>query len=149
MESHLVTKLVERTTVIDKENGKVLDEFEKKHSYLTKNKQKFYLVYASIWSIMEKQLSGPAMKVFAFFASRYNCGAPIGVNKNMREIVAKELEIKQGTVANTLTELTDKKLMYSTEKGVYKINPRHIFQGSTTERNNHLKFVLEVECPDC
>ena len=32
---------------------------------------------------------------------------------------------------------------------LYKVNPRHIFQGSSVSRNSELKTIIELYCKDC
>lgn len=67
----------------------------------------------------------------------------------LKEEIGNKIGLKPGTVGNALTGLTSKKLLYSTSKGLYKLNPRYAFKGNTKERNAMLKAILEMECPDC
>ena len=52
-------------------------------------------------------------------------------------------------VANGLTELKEAGLVYSQNKGMYQINPRYAFKGSTSNRDAALKAIIELGCKDC
>jgi len=89
------------------------------------------------------------VRVYCHLLEKYQVGTDIGISASIRNIIGKDTKLSPGTVANALGALTDKKLIYSTQRGVYKLNPRYAFQGSTAERNKMLKMILEIECPDC
>ncbi len=148
MKSFLKTNLIDRMTVIDGENGVILDERVKKYKYLAKNKEEFFIIYSSLIGIFKK-LTAPEIKVYCHFLEKYPIGTDIVMINKSRVKVGKELGISPGTVANALTKLTEKKLIYSTDRGFYKLNPRYAFQGSTADRDKLLRVVLEVECPEC
>lgn len=87
--------------------------------------------------------------LYAHLLQNYNIGAEICISKQLRVNIGKKLELNERTVLNTLGMLVEKKLIYTTSKSIYKINPRYAYKGSTHNRNRDLKVVLEVECPDC
>lgn len=144
----LKTGVVDRLRDVDTRTGEVLDEIVRKNKYLAKSKEEFYLVYASLLGIFKK-LSHPEVKVYCYLLENHIIGANIAITNKLRVIIGKETKLSSGTVSNALGFLTEKKLIYSPQRGIYKLNPRYAFQGSTTDRNRLLKFVLEVECPEC
>lgn len=148
MNSFLKTNLIDRMTVIDGENGTVLDERVKKYKYLAKSKEEFFIIYSSLIGVFKK-LTAPEIKVYCYFLEKYPIGTDIVMVNKLRIKMGKDLGISPGTVANALTKLSEKKLIYSTERGFYKLNPRYAFQGSTTDRDKLLRVILEVECPEC
>ena len=148
MRSFLKTGVIDRMSVVDGETGEVTQDRIKKYKYLAKNKEEFYIIYTSLIGVFKK-LSAPEAKLYCHLLERYPIGTDIIIVNKYRVKIGQELGISQGTVANALGTLTKKRLIYSTERGFYKLNPRYAFQGSTAERNKMLKMILEVECPDC
>lgn len=131
--------------VIDKE-GEILQEDVQVIKYLANNKEQFFLVYASLLGLFQ-EMTAPEVKVYSYILEHYLSDSVIALPKGMKQVIAEKLKLKLGTVNNAISKLNDKKLIYSTQRGLYKINPRYAFKGSTKERNQMLKFVLEVECP--
>lgn len=57
--------------------------------------------------------------------------------------------LNERTVLNTLPSLLDKGLLYKYSSGLYQLNPRYAFEGSTVDLNNALKAIIELGCKDC
>lgn len=144
----LKTSIIDRMTVIDGDSGEILEQREKKYKYLAKNKEEFFIIYTSLIGVFKK-LSNPGVKVYCYLLENYNIGTCIAISTQLRGLIGKDLKLGSGTVANTLTELMEKKLIYNVDWGIYKLNPRYAFQGSTADRDKLLRVVLEVECPEC
>ena len=147
--SFLKTSTTQEMLVVDGKTGQLLQHDVKKIKYLANTKEEFYFFYSSLISLMQTEMTGPEMKVFAYLLQRYLVGTDIALPKALKENMAEYLKIKLGTVNNVLSSLTDKKLIFSTQRAIYKINPRHAFKGSTKKRNDMLKLILELECPNC
>jgi|SRR6185436_4436312 len=146
--AYLKTGLTDRLHIVDGGTGEVLHESVKKYKYLAKSKEEFYIIYTSLIGVF-KQLSNPEVRVYCYLLENYQVGTNIAITNKLRALIGVDLKLNPGTVANALGFLTKKKLIYSKERGLYKLNPRYAFQGSTAERNKMLKMILEVECPDC
>ena len=147
--AHLKDGNTTNVTIIDKETGKVQEESVKTVKYLTAYKSEFYLVWAELISIIGKTLSKPAISVFAYLALNHKIGTTISITRQIRIEIGEEYGISHGTVSNALAELVENTIIYSTHRGIYKMNPRYFFKGSTSDRNTMLKTILELECPNC
>lgn len=149
MENSFLKAAVRQTTLaVDANSGEILDQDVKTFNYLANTKEHFFIIYAQLIGVFQ-QLTLPEVKVYCYLLQSYNVGTEIGIYRPIREIMGEKLNLNERTIANTLRMLVDKKLLYSTVKGIYKLNPRYAFQGSTKDRNAMLKVVLELECPDC
>lgn len=146
--STLKTSYVETQTTIDKETGEILDVSVNKISYLANTKEDFYLMYSSMVLIL-KASSDVKMKLFASLLERYSRGQEFSMNKGLKEIIAKETNCKARSLDTSFTELVRANVIVKIEVGLYKINPRHIFQGSSINRNNQLRAIIELGCKDC
>jgi len=135
-------------TTIEPETAEVLDVNQKNNYYLANSKEEFFLIYTSLIGIFQ-EMTMPEVKVYCYLLQNYNIGTDIALPKGMKEIIAKKQGLGLGTVNNALSKLSAKKLIYSIHTAIYKINPRYAFKGSTSNRNQSLKFILEVECKDC
>lgn len=146
--STLKTSYVETQTTIDKETGEILDVSVNKISYLANTKEDFYLMYSSMVLIL-KASSDVKMKLFASLLERYSRGQEFSMSRGLKEIIAKETDCKARSLDSAFTELVRANIIVKIETQLYKINPRHIFQGSSTNRNNQLRAIIELGCKDC
>ena len=148
MRVHIKTG-TEKTYYTVDENGTVIDEQTIKHKYLAATKERFFIGYVSLLSVMAKELTGPEIKVYAWMLNKYNSGTTIGMVKGIKQEMSADIGIKLGTIDNALSGLCAKSMIYSTGKAMYKMNPRYAYKGPTAERNKALKYMLELECPHC
>ena len=146
--STLKTSYVETQTTIDKETGEILDVTINKTSYLANTKEDFYLMYSSMVLIL-KGSSDVKMKLFASLLERYSRGQEFSMSKGLKEIIAKETDCKARSLDSAFTELVRANVIVKIEAKLYKINPRNIFQGSSKNRNNQLRAIIELGCKDC
>jgi hypothetical protein len=146
--STLKTSYVETQTTIDKETGEILDVTINKTSYLANTKEDFYLMYSSMVLIL-KGSSDVKMKLFASLLERYSRGQEFSMSKGLKEIIAKETDCKARSLDSAFTELVRANIIVKIETQLYKINPRHIFQGSSINRNNQLRAIIELGCKEC
>ena len=70
------------------------------------------------------------------------------IGKALRTEIASTVGLGERTVYNTLQVLKSKALIFEKD-GLYQINPRYAFKGSSLERSNRLKAIIELGCKDC
>ena len=146
-QSFLKNGYTEVQTVIT-EDGEILDVVINKTSYLANTKEEFYLMYSSMVLIL-KGSSDVKMKLFAALLERYSKGQEFSMSKSLKEIIAKETDCKARSLDTAFTELVRANIILKIDIQLYKINPRHVFQGSSSNRNNELKSIIELGCKDC
>ncbi|HLA59028.1 MAG TPA: replication/maintenance protein RepL [Puia sp.] len=147
--SFLKTGATQTTTIIDQKSGEVLHHGTQKLKYLANSKEEFFIFYSSLIGLIQGDMTGPEIKVYAYLLQRYLIGTEIALPKQLKQNMADFLHLKLGTVNNVLSTLTEKTLVFTNQRAIYKINPRYAFKGSTKERDRMLKGILEFECPDC
>lgn len=149
--SKLKTYFVERTTTISEE-GVILNNDVDKHTFITDSKEQFFIGYLSLLGVF-KNLNGSEIKVYAYFLEKYSSEAMICINDTLRKQISLETGVKQNTINNCLTKLSDVKenhpLLAKLGKGTYQINPRYAFKGSTKNRDKALKAIIEIGCENC
>lgn len=94
-------------------------------------------------------ISNPSISVYFYLLPIYISDKKFIIDGNMRKIIAKTLHRSVSAIANALTELKKENLLVSVDKGMYQINPRYAFKGSTSNRNAALKAIIEIGCRDC
>lgn len=145
--SFLKTELKELETIIDSDTGEVLSTNIKKHSYLANTKEQFFLCYSSVLGIfMEMEQS--EIRVFGYLL-RYADGTKFDLSKKMRIDIADCTNLNERTIYNIIPNIVKKKLIFKHESGLYQINPRYAFKGSSDTRNKELKMILELGYKDC
>lgn len=148
MKAKLRKSNLEKTVIIDQATGELLDVEIKQHSYMTADKEEFYLIYSSLIGLLG-QLSNPSVKVLSYILLNFKINTQFEIGATTRKLIAEKMKISTSAVANSLTELKDKQILYSNMKSIYQINPRYAFQGSTTNRQKALKAIIELGCKDC
>jgi hypothetical protein len=136
------------TEIVDSETGEVLSTNIKIHKYIASSKDEFMLLYVNVLPIFIG-LSNPAKTVYAYLLSNYNSNVTFEIASGTRSLISNTYGMSLSAVANALTELKEHSLIYSHTKGMYQINPRYAFKGSSNDRNSALKAIIELGCKDC
>ena len=133
---------------VDVETGELLDVTINRTTYLANTSEEFFLMYSSMVLIL-KGSTDVRMKLFASLLERYSKGQEFSMSKAFKEIMANECGCKPRSFDLAFTNLIKDHIIVKLGPSLYKINPRHVFQGSSSERNKSLKAVLELSCKDC
>jgi len=145
--SYLKTGFTTVETVVDSETGEILSENVQKHTYLANTKEDFLLLYSSVLGIFNR-MEQTEIRVFSFLL-QYADGTKFAISKPIRLEIAKVTDLNERTVYNTIKSLVDKNLVAKLPTGAYQVNPRYAFKGSTTNRNQELKAIIELGCKSC
>ena len=131
---------------VDVETGEILSVNSKQHGYIANSKEEFLLIYSSLLSVFI-HMEQSEIRVYSYLL-RYANSIEFSITKPLREKIAKETNLNERTVYNTIQSLKKKKLIIEDSK-LFIVNPRYAFKGSSLERNNKLKAVIELKCRDC
>lgn len=107
-----------------------------------------YLIYPSMVLIL-KGSTDVKMKLFAALLERYSRGQEFSMSKSLKAIIAEETGCKPRSFDTAFTYLVKENIIVKIGSQLYRVNPRHVFQGSSNERNHQLKAILELHCKDC
>lgn len=134
------------TNNVDTATGEILDTDVKHHKYLANTKEEFLLVYSSLLSAFI-EMTQSQIRVYAYLL-RYASGNSFAITKALREEMSKEINVNARVIFTTVKELVVKNLIVKMD-GLYKVNPRYAFKGSTLDRNEALKVIIELGCKEC
>lgn len=139
--------LTERT--VDLTTGEIIENntTRKKHTYLA-GKEQFYLMYSSFMQVL-KTSKDLKIKVYAYLLESYNAGVDFQIGRPVKKKIAELYDVSESAISNTLTELKKDNFIYSPERGLYRLNPRYAFKGSSKRRAEELKIIIELGCKDC
>ncbi|MDQ6902285.1 MAG: replication/maintenance protein RepL [Bacteroidota bacterium] len=151
--SILKNPLTEITRTVDSETGEILDQEIKKQDYIANCKEEFFLIYSTLIGVFQK-ISTAEIRVYAFLLEHYSVNTKIVINEIIRNDIANRTKLKQGSINNTFNRLTSAEhtshpLLYRLGRGIFQLNPRYAFKGSTSNRNNSLKAIIELGCKNC
>ena len=147
-ESFLKTGYSSTDTIIDGETGEILDVLSNKTTYLANSKEQFYLMYSSMVLIMKKSYD-VRIKLFASLLERYSQGQEFSMSKSLKYVIARETDCKSRSLDSAFTYLIKNNIIVKIAPMLYRVNPRHVFQGSSSDRNAELKAIMELGCKDC
>jgi predicted transcriptional regulator len=139
----LVQGIKELHHYIDVETGEEVHLDIKKHSYLSDKKEEFLLLYTSVLAIFNN-LDQSEIRVYSVLLENAD-GQIFGIDKPFRNHIAEKTNLNERTVYNTIIKLIEKGLLIKHSIGTYQINPKYAFKGSSRDRNDELKVVLELE----
>jgi hypothetical protein len=138
----------EHTKYVDTSTGEMFDGESNNSYYLANTKEEFWLMYSSMVLIL-KGSTDVRMKLFAALLERYSRGQEFSMSKSLKIVIAKETGCKPRSFDSAFTYLLKQNIIVKVGSQLYKVNPRHVFQGSSTERNSQLKAILELHCKTC
>lgn len=137
--------------VVDSETGEVLDESKevKRNKYLAKTKEEFYFTYLSAISLID-HLDKVAQKVL-FYCNMYCQWETnmISLTKGILKDMEDKIGLKYQTIRNSIVKLKKLGVFIDLGGATYRINPKYYWKGSYDSRIKTMKWVLEIECPDC
>jgi len=136
------------TNYIDTETGELVDSIINKSTYLANTKEEFYLMYSSMILILKGSYD-VRVKLFGALLERYGKGQEFSMSKSLKVIIAKETYSKPRSFDAAFTYLVKENIVVRISPQLYRINPRHVFQGSSNDRNSQLKAIIELGCKDC
>ncbi len=130
------------------EDGELLDVEIKTNKYLVDTKEEFVQIYTSIQAKLEG-LGYTAEKVL--FYCIFNCDSSNVINLSSfhKKKIEKQFEFAPSTVANAITTLSQRQLLIRIDRATYRVNPIHAWKGNSVDRKKTIKYVLEIECPEC
>ena len=145
------TKIVEKIVYVDKATGEILDENTevKTDSYLTKSKEEIYYTYLSAISLID-HLDKVAQKVL-FYCNMYCQWETnmISLTKGILKDMEEKIGLKYQTIRNSIVKLKKMGVFIDLGGATYRIYPKYYWKGSYNSRIKTMKYVLEIECPDC
>lgn len=128
----------------DSSTGELVGEYKKEHHYLANSKESFFLCYSAIIGVLV-EMEQSEVRVFGYLL-QYADGAKIDITKKLRVEISKVTGLNERTIYNVLPSLIDKGLIFRHEEGLYQLNPRYVFKGSTDSRNKALVVALKLNC---
>jgi len=140
-----------RNHFIDPESGELLATSMdvKEGKIIVESREQFSLVYATIIGALS-ELNGLDVKLLMYCTihSSYNTNL-IALSNPYLKYIAELYGSTPGSIRNSITRLCNKQILIKAGSGSYRINPRYFWRGTTPERERTMKYVLEVECPNC
>lgn len=128
----------------DSSTGELVGEYKKEHHYLANSKESFFLCYSAIIGVLV-EMEQSEVRVFGYLL-QYADGAKIDITKKLRVEISKVTGLNERTIYNVLPSLIDKGLIFRHDEGLYQLNPRYVFKGSTDSRNKALVVALKLNC---
>lgn len=139
--------------MVDPDTGEMMDMPIVGHvDYMAGDQDEFYLIYSKLISlIIEDDLSGPEIKVYAYLLKTFGVGVPIALIKSIKENMSVIMKIKTSTIDNAISKLSSRPtpLIFRKDKSVYYLNPRFGLKGSSSERNKQMRILIQLGCKNC
>jgi hypothetical protein len=148
MKSYLKTTATVTTNTIDQSTGELIDQEILTHKFMTKDKEEFFLIYASLIGLLG-ELSTPAVRVLSYVLLTYKSASQFEIGGATRTLIAGKMRLSSSAIVKGLAELVDNTILFSPSRSMYIINPRFAFKGSTSDRTKEMRAIIELGCKDC
>lgn len=133
------------------EDGELLEVSEeiKKHKIVVGDNKSFSMVYNTIIGLYDG-LDKVAIKILTWCGinAQHNTNV-VNLTKPMCTLITKEYGLSYNTIKNAISRLAKKKALFPLGSGTYRVNPKYYWKGSVDSRRRTMKYILEVECPEC
>lgn len=140
-----------KNNYIDFETGEVVetDIDLKIHKVVVNSKETLAFVSSVILGLFD-DLDGTELKLITYCAvnAEYNSNT-VNLTKPMCQLISDKLQVGYQTIKNTISKLKKKNVLIPLGSGTYRVNPKYAWKGTTDERKKMMKYILEIECPDC
>jgi hypothetical protein len=142
---------IDRT--IDKDTGELLDvNVSRKHDLLVvSSKEQFFYTYHSLIGLING-LDGSAIKLLQWISmnAQYNTNM-VSLSKSVCELIKRDIGLSYQTVRNIVVRLKKENVLIPMggKDATYRINPKFFWKGEMNERLKTMKYILEIECPEC
>lgn len=141
--SFLKRRITETIRDFDSETGELMGENNKEFHFLANSDEEFFLSYVSIIGIF-MNMEASEIRVFGYML-QYADGKKFDMTKRVRIEIAKCTNLNERTIYNIIPSLLEKKLIFKHDDGLYQLNPRYIYRGSSRERKLELVTVLKID----
>lgn len=136
---------------INLETGEIIDTDVqiKTHKIIVASKDQFAFMYSSFIGTL-KHLTGTDVKLLTYISlkAEYNTNIVMLVLPFLKNL-STELDVSVHSLKASTMRLKHHKIIIPLGSGAYRINPRYYWKGDATNRISTMKFILELECPDC
>lgn len=133
------------------EDGELLevDKEVKKHKIVVGDNKTFSMMYNTIIGLYDG-LDKVAIKILTWCGvnAQHNTNI-VNLTKPMCNLISKEYDLSYHTIKNAISRLAKKKALFALGSGTYRVNPKYYWKGSIDTRRKTMKYILEVECPEC
>lgn len=140
----------ENAIVVDPGTGEEVP-VEKIKVHRLVGKEEFYLVFGALVHSLQSEMHINEVKVFAFLVEKYN-NAEFSMSMPLKKEICRRTGIKHPhSVNNALKKLSEKPvpMVVELEPRYYRINPRFVFRGPSSERDRQLQAIIELGCENC
>tara|TARA_R110002153_G_scaffold246678_2_gene402561 strand:- start:925 stop:1362 length:438 start_codon:yes stop_codon:yes gene_type:complete len=143
MNKDIITKVSsEIIQTVSSDTGELMDVNVKTVKILTKS-DTFSLVYASFWNILiGGTLNKADVEVTAYLIKHYGDNTPFTISSYIKKELAKSSGKSETTYNNCTRVLLKNEIIFKLSGNTYKLNPKFVFKGSSSERN---KLVIEMK----
>lgn len=136
------TRIVETHTVIDHDTGEVTHEDRLVQRRVSS--ERFIMVYLDDMASILGLSKGAEYKVLMWLWERSEFDTnKIIIVKAVKKEMENDLGIAFRTIVNSISSLTKKKLLLTTDRSVYYLNPKYFFKGSDLARRKQIRVLIE------
>lgn len=142
MKQHLRKGKEIRLIEVDTASGEIITESVTEEKYMAGTKEAFLLMYPSMLDFMMRS-SDVQVKLYGALLKRYAQGVEFSISKSFKDVIAHQCKCSATSLSNAITALVRSDMLIRLGRNYYKLNPRHVYHGSSARRMVELKEVLQ------
>lgn len=148
MKPYLKNVKTETVSFIDTSTGELIENQVKKTNVVVQSREEFVQLYISIEAKL-LELTPSEERVLFYCILHCDRENLIRLSSYDKKIIEDKWKIAPSTIANALSRLKALKILIPLERATFRINPTYAWKGSSNDRTQMLRRVLEIECPNC
>jgi hypothetical protein len=148
MKPYLKNVKTETVSFVDTSTGELIENQVKKTNVVVQSREEFVQLYTSIEAkLLELTLSEERVLFYCILhCDKENL---IRLSPYDKNIIEEKWNLASSTIANALTKLKSLKILIPLGRSTFRINPVYAWKGTSNDRTQMLRRVLEIECPNC
>jgi hypothetical protein len=132
------------TTVYVNDQGEEMSKVTNTLEYVVDTEHEFFLFF--VHTIPDFNLMSPIGKmVYMELLMMYRRVDSFEVGGVTRKFLSDKIGCSASSIANSLKELRDNKFLLQMQRGLYRLNPLFVFQGSLQDRKTALEYLLKMQ----
>ena len=144
---YLKTVSEDTVTIIDKDNGDILDEYRKTRKVVVNSREAFYMTYAQAQNMFMGLTSAEMKIVVWLMLNQANYDNKVYLVLDTKKRIQEDMKIGAESVKRGIINLVKKEVLIHQGKkrsSTYMLNPLYVWKGSQTNRVKALEYTLSL-----
>lgn len=151
MRAITANKTTTTNNFIDRETGELIDtdSVEKGDVLIVDTQEEFTsLYYLIMGAVRGLDKTSILLLLWSAIKAQYNTNV-VTFNKPICDIITEDTGLKYQSIKNAVSRMARMRILIPMGSATYRVNPAYAWRGPKDGRKTMMKYILEVQCPEC